>query len=104
MFCARCKNRLAVDLYTDPAGKVSPLCRDCFGRKTRDVDTAMKLLRQQGVGRPVSMLAVEDLDAVLPSPASGSNGGNSMPPSRRKKRRSVPEFQDLSEPAAKLER
>ena len=38
MFCARCKNRLAVDLYQSPDGKMMPLCQGCFARKTRDVD------------------------------------------------------------------
>jgi hypothetical protein len=46
LVCARCDSRLAVNVYTSPAGQIEPLCFACFERRTRDSALAWRLLKQ----------------------------------------------------------
>jgi hypothetical protein len=69
--CARCDNRLAVNIFVLPDGEEEPLCHSCFQRKSRDYNLAMSLLD----GKKISARLGIDVGPSLPAASDRATGG-----------------------------
>ena len=68
--CARCDNRLAVNMFVMPDGEERPLCHQCFQTKSRDYSLAMGLLDGRQISAQLGIV-------VAPAKQKGGAGGNS---------------------------